>query len=271
MDSKNGNISKAARDHNLTKDTLYYYWNDFRHGKVRQSHGGKRRTPTFTKEQYQLLVTIVVEVVKEKPNLGMKLLNFLILKKKHFFKLNKYSDENLLKLLYFYIFIYNTDWNKIYFMDECSFSSRDLRRTRGVGQKGKPVYCTNKASISETYNGFFTIGLDGCKYKMRDQTNSTKDFITYLQELLATGFIKKDSYLVMDNSPIHGGSESFQLIEELLGQYSVKLVFLPAYSPECNPIERLFGYIKNHFYNRRDYQKQFLDEIIQTIMMIKIN
>ncbi|KAM9995204.1 hypothetical protein ACTFIY_001390 [Dictyostelium cf. discoideum] len=68
---ENGNISKAARDHNLTKDTLYYYWNDFRHGKVRQSHGGKRRTPTFTKEQYQLLVTIVVEVVKEKPNLGM--------------------------------------------------------------------------------------------------------------------------------------------------------------------------------------------------------
>ncbi|KAM9987435.1 hypothetical protein ACTFIZ_005176 [Dictyostelium cf. discoideum] len=64
---------------------------------------------------------------------------------------------------------------------------------------------------------------------------------------------------------IHGGSDSFQLIKELLGQHSVKLVFLPTYSPECNPIERLFGYIKNHFHNHRNYEKQFLDEVIETI------
>ncbi|KAM9997120.1 hypothetical protein ACTFIZ_002055 [Dictyostelium cf. discoideum] len=138
--------------------------------------------------------------------------------------------------------------------------------TRGVVAKGN--YCTNKTSISETYNGFFTIGLNGCKYKMRDETNNTEDFIIYLHELLATGFIKKDSFLVMDNSPIHGGIESSQLIEELLGKYSIKLVFLPVYSPECNPIERLFAYIKNHFYNDRHYEKQFLDEIIETNLIM---
>ncbi|KAN0050539.1 hypothetical protein ACTA71_003668 [Dictyostelium dimigraforme] len=34
----------------------------------------------------------------------------------------------------------------------------------------------------------------------------------------------------------------------IFSNYLVGIPFLPCYSPELNPIERFFGYIKNHFY-----------------------
>ncbi|KAM9963465.1 hypothetical protein ACTFIW_006695 [Dictyostelium discoideum] len=169
------------------------------------------------------------------------------------------------------ILIYNTDWSKLYFLDECSFSSRELTRKKAVGPIGKPVYVHNEASISETYNGFFMINMSGCKYKIRDETNTTEDFVKYLKEVLESGFIVTGSILVMDNAPIHGGVKALQIIEQMLDQYSVKLVFLPTYCPERNPIERFFGYIKNHFYRRRSYKKDFLDEIVDSINSAKQN
>ncbi|KAM9985651.1 hypothetical protein ACTFIZ_012330 [Dictyostelium cf. discoideum] len=184
-------------------------------------------------------------------------------------QLNRYCDENLLKLFYFNTLVYNTDWSKLYFLDECSFSSRELTRKKAVGPIGKPVFVCNESSISETYNGFFMINMFGCKYKLRDETNTTEDFIKYLKDVLESGFILSGSILVMDNAPIHGGVEALEIIEQMLAQYSVELVFLPTYCPDRNPIERFFGYIKNLFYQRRSFKKNFLDEIIESINSAK--
>lgn len=48
------------------------------------------------------------------------------------------------------------------------------------------------------------------------------------------------SVLVMDNAPIHQVSQ----IRELCETRGVKLVMLPPYSPDFNPIEPVFGHIK---------------------------
>ena len=34
---------------------------------------------------------------------------------------------------------------------------------------------------------------------------------------------------------------------------NVSLLYLPAYSPELNPIERLWGYLKSHYLSNRAY------------------
>ncbi|KAM9984816.1 hypothetical protein ACTFIY_009772 [Dictyostelium cf. discoideum] len=287
-----GNLSKASRDNGLTRDTLRYYYRDIKKNKVRGKHGGTRKKLMFTKEEYTLLVATIVEMVKGQPSLGLnEIANSISSVENSIFfgkvnkarvksifdhlgwnyhspiykQLNRYSDENLLKLFYFNTLIYNTDWSKLYFLDECSFSSRELTRKKAVGPIGKPIFVRNESSISETYNGFFMINLHGCKYKLRDENNTTEDFVQYLREVLESGFILSGSILVMDNAPIHGGVDALQLIKELLAQYSVELVFLPTYCPERNPIERFFGYIKNHFYQRRTFKKDFLDEIIDSI------
>ncbi|EAL64371.1 hypothetical protein DDB_G0286157 [Dictyostelium discoideum AX4] len=291
-----GNISRAARENGLTRNQLNYYRRDIKDNRIRQSHGGSRSPSTFTTEQYELLVATVVAMVNVRPNLTMREIaqeinsdqNSIFYKKVNKSRIcsifkelkwnyhsptykqeNKYKIENLLKLFYFNTIIYNTDWKNIYFLDECSFSSRGfllgLRRSKAVGPIGEPVYVTNSTSISETYNGFFTISLDDCLYKIRDKTNNTEDFFQYVRELLESGFCKPGSLLVMDNAPIHGGIEALNALFELFNQYSVQLIFLPSYSPELNPIERFFGHIKNHFYRERNSHGSFLDEIIDTI------
>ena|SRR5438128_9281928 len=53
-------------------------------------------------------------------------------------------------------------------------------------------------------------------------------------------FSGKNSVLVMDNARIHHNTEWVSMIEELGG----RVLFLPPYSPDFNPIELAFSTIK---------------------------
>lgn len=61
------------------------------------------------------------------------------------------------------------------------------------------------------------------------------------------------SILVMDNCTIHHTDE----LKELVRNAGILLLFLPPYSPDLNPIEELFSYVKY-------YLKQH-DEVIQVL------
>lgn len=51
-----------------------------------------------------------------------------------------------------------------------------------------------------------------------------------------------NSVLIMDNCSIHHVSK----LKELVRQSGIVLLFLPPYSPDLNPIEEAFSYIKNY-------------------------
>jgi hypothetical protein len=63
-------------------------------------------------------------------------------------------------------------------------------------------------------------------------------FMVFLKGLLPC--LAQGSILVMDNWTVHHGSE----IKELVESYACKLRYLPAYSPDFNPIELIFSKIK---------------------------
>jgi len=63
-------------------------------------------------------------------------------------------------------------------------------------------------------------------------------FMTFLKQLLPQ--LEPGSILVMDNWTVHHGKDITQLIES----YGYKLRYLPAYSPDLNPIELVFSKIK---------------------------
>jgi len=52
------------------------------------------------------------------------------------------------------------------------------------------------------------------------------------------------SVIIMDNCRIHHSEEVRALVEDM---HLCKLVFLPPYSPDFNPIEQAFSAIKTHF------------------------
>jgi len=64
-------------------------------------------------------------------------------------------------------------------------------------------------------------------------------FESYLQEVLAPS-LRRDQIVVMDNLSAHKGERVRELVESM----GCKLLYLPPYSPDLNPIEEAFSKIK---------------------------
>jgi transposase len=66
-----------------------------------------------------------------------------------------------------------------------------------------------------------------------------KVFEAYVEEVLAPT-LKAGQVIIVDNLGVHKGEKVRQLIESR----AARVVFLPAYSPDFNPIEEAFSKIK---------------------------
>jgi transposase len=66
-------------------------------------------------------------------------------------------------------------------------------------------------------------------------------FDAYVAQVLAPT-LRPGQVVVLDNLSVHKGERTRTLIE----QTGAHLLFLPAYSPDCNPIEPAFAKVKEH-------------------------
>lgn len=72
-------------------------------------------------------------------------------------------------------------------------------------------------------------------------------FKTWLQACLFPR-IPKNALVIMDNARFHKTKE----VQEVFNQSAVQSLFLPPYSPDLNPIEKVFGGLKKI----REYQPE---------------
>ncbi len=79
---------------------------------------------------------------------------------------------------------------------------------------------------------------------LREKTNTQYDFLFFLNDCLQKGYLSSGDYLIMDNASVHVGEDTFTLIMNLAKIAGVTIYFLPAYSPELNPCENIFSFIK---------------------------
>lgn len=83
----------------------------------------------------------------------------------------------------------------------------------------------------------------------RVEANSADDFVESLREFVRRGALQVGDVLILDNARVHD-SASIQADLDDLEAGGVRIVFLPAYSPELNPCELVFGqadkYMRNH-------------------------
>ena len=66
-----------------------------------------------------------------------------------------------------------------------------------------------------------------------------KIFEVYVEKVFSPSFLPRDS-VVMDNLSSHKS----QKVEEILNSCHAELCFLPHYSPELNPIEKMWSKVK---------------------------
>ena len=84
-------------------------------------------------------------------------------------------------------------------------------------------------------------------FMLAKSTNS-EEFMAFLKQLRRRFSSQKDRviHLVLDNAAAHHNN----FVKLLAARLKIEMMFLPAYTPELNPIEALWGIIKRDFRKR---------------------
>ena len=79
------------------------------------------------------------------------------------------------------------------------------------------------------------------KYRITESTVDAELFAMEMEDAVASGFLQPGNVLVMDNAANYTGKENTILEDWLWNDHSKFALFLPARTPEWNPIELLWN------------------------------
>lgn len=128
---------------------------------------------------------------------------------------------------------------------------------QGVGFVGQKVYAVSKRNIQERYSMTLLTSFIGtpCFIEFRNESNTQFDFLTFIMQAIEGEYIKQGDILVFDNASVHCGREIKELLQGLQNLVGFSLKLLPTYSPELNPCELVFNYVKTHL--RYSYDENY--------------
>jgi transposase len=87
--------------------------------------------------------------------------------------------------------------------------------------------------------------------RIRRESNTDWDFFDFVVDAVAAGRLRRGDLFIVDNAAIHFAEETRPLLLALLDLHGVRVAFLPAYSPELNPCELVFAFVKDFVCSRR--------------------
>jgi len=143
-------------------------------------------------------------------------------------------------------------------IDESGFDQR-AHQVYGYSLKGHPAiltapYCKDR----KRYNLLLAISSCGKKYfKIYTQSITSEIYSNFINELP----FPKQSVLLMDNARFH----KTQLVHESINNKEFNVLYTPPYSPEYNPIELVFGQIKQSFYKMRFSIEENIGSLVHEI------
>ena len=115
-----------------------------------------------------------------------------------------------------------------------------MTRLRGRATRGKRLNAAAPCGRWQSTTMISSIRLDGTTECMHlPGAVDTDAFVTYLDKVLCPS-LKKGDVVVMDNLSVHKSPEVAKLVEAV----GAEIKFLPAYSPDLNPIEKMWSKIK---------------------------
>ena len=131
------------------------------------------------------------------------------------------------------------DARRLVFVDEMG-SNTALASLYAWAPKGERAYCSTPRDRGKNTTLLSSMSLEGMGPSLAIEGSTNKVlFETYLEQVLRPS-LKDGQVVVMDNLSAHKGDGVRELIEDR----DCGLVYLPAYSPDFNPIEEAFSKIK---------------------------
>jgi transposase len=134
----------------------------------------------------------------------------------------------------------------IYFGDEASVRS-DYHSGTTWAPRGKTPVVTTTGSRFKV-NLISAISTKGALHFMATEKNFTAEvFCEFLRRLIDN--VTRPVYLIVDRHSVHRSAEVRKFVASTEGK--LKLFYLPPYSPELNPDELVWNYLKNHKIGRQ--------------------
>ena len=143
-----------------------------------------------------------------------------------------------------------------------------MARLRGWGSGGDRVLDFVPGGHWQTHTLIHAIALDGTRAAMiLDGPVNSDCFSGFCERLLAPAMNPGD-LVIMDNLSSHKSSTAVAEIESA----GASVVYLPAYSPDLNPIENIFSKLKQLIRSHRPRTwKQVIEATKKTLLKININ
>lgn len=115
-----------------------------------------------------------------------------------------------------------------------------MTRLRGRSPKGERLVCHAPHGHWRTTTMISSVRLNGTTACMTiEGATNTEVFYAYVREVLAPS-LRHGDIVVMDNLGAHKNERTLALIEAA----GAEVRFLPAYSPDLNPIEMMWSKVK---------------------------
>jgi transposase len=131
------------------------------------------------------------------------------------------------------------DARRFVFVDECS-TNTSLSPIYGWSRRGQRVCFEAPRNWGANVTLLSSMTLEGMGPSLAVEGSTTKAvFETYVDRVLAPS-LSPGQIVVMDNLSSHKGPR----IRELIVGRGCKLIYLPSYSPDLNPIEEAFAKLK---------------------------
>jgi len=162
------------------------------------------------------------------------------------FQSAKFTVQNMARYLNYINNIRLFDPTRLVYLDEVHFQSQDYFRLYGRGVAGKRVYTIRNAPLNTSYSVTIMTSIRGALpvpyVNFRTNSNTGNDFLNLITESLTLGVLHDGHLLCMDNASVH--TSDFSLICDLCASKGVGIILLPPYSPELNPAEFIFNFVK---------------------------
>ena len=155
-------------------------------------------------------------------------------------------------------FAKKTQASHLVFLDESGVNI-NMTRHYGWGKSGRRVVDHTPLNTPKSTTILSSICLDGRLAFTAFQGGTTGDkFLAYLKDVLIPTLHPGD-IVVMDNLRTH----HIQTVSELLHGAGVQALYLPPYSPDLNPIEKLWSKVKAILRKLRVRSSDALDAAIR--------
>ncbi|KAI7933643.1 hypothetical protein MJO28_017540 [Puccinia striiformis f. sp. tritici] len=131
------------------------------------------------------------------------------------------------------------------FTDEAGVSQDTHRRKIGWSRRGFRTRRIYRRHDAMRVNVLPAVSLDGILCSIAQPGSITRlDMEYFVEQVLMPSmnpYPGPNSVLIMDNAQIHHGGR----IQEICDLHRVRLIYLPPYSPDFNPIEKVFSVLKS--------------------------